>query len=140
MKIDPSAPPRAPSVRRARGGKSAASSGTFDSHLAEGARGSDALSSAPPPAGMNALLAVQEVADISVDADRARAQGEAILDRLDDLRHGLLMGFVSKEKLQELTNLVRVGRIQVKDKNLTEILDQIELRAEVELAKLASKA
>jgi len=63
-----------------------------------------------------------------------------MLDRLDDIRLGLLTGTVSKERLSELSRLARVRRAEVDDPRLVEVLDEIELRAEVELAKLSFKA
>ena len=88
---------------------------------------------------VNPLLAAQEVTDATDETKRARAHGEAVLDRLDELRHGLLMGHIPKERLEELTRLVRQRRLKVEDARLKEILDHIELRAEVELAKLQVK-
>ncbi len=64
-----------------------------------------------------------------------RQRASDILDRLDELRHGLLMGTLTRRDIEKLAQLVRLRREQVNDPRLTEILDQIELRAEVELAK-----
>lgn len=139
MKIDPSAPARSSAVRRAKVSQSKSSSKNFDSHLAEGAREAEGVSAAAAPVAIDPLLAIQEVADVADDAARAKAQGEAILDRLDELRHGLLTGYLAKQKLQDLTSLVRAERANVQDQRLSDVLDQIELRAEVELAKLSAK-
>ncbi len=139
MKIDPSAPARSPAVRRGRAGQGKSSSNSFESHLAEGTREAGGISAGSASMAINPLLAMQEVADVAYDAARAKAQGEAILDRLDELRHGLLLGHLPKQKLRELTSLVRAERVKVQDKQLSDVLDQIELRAEVELAKLSVK-
>jgi hypothetical protein len=139
MKIDPSAPARSSAVRRAKVGQGKSSSKNFDSHLAEGVREAEGISAAAAPVAIDPLLAMQEVSDVAHDAERAKAQGEAILDRLDELRHGLLMGYLPKRKLLELTDLVRAERAKVQDQKLSDVLDQIELRAEVELAKLSAK-
>lgn len=139
MKIDPSAPARSPAVRRGRAGKSESSSKSFDSHLAEGTRETGGVSASAGSVAINPLLAIQEVADVAYDAARAKAQGEAILDRLDELRHGLLLGHLPRQKLRDLTSLVRAERVKVRDTQLSDVLDQIELRAEVELAKLSVK-
>ena len=63
-----------------------------------------------------------------------------MLDRLDDIRLGLLTGTVSKERLTELSRMARVRRGETDDPRLVEVLDEIELRAEVELAKLSFEA
>jgi len=62
-----------------------------------------------------------------------------MLDQLDELRHGLLDGSISEESLGHRSKLVRAKRENVDDPQLMEVLDEIELRAEVELAKLERK-
>lgn len=49
---------------------------------------------------------------------------------------GLLVGHVSKERLQDLLAMVRQRQEQFTDPRLGQVLADIELRAEVELAKL----
>jgi hypothetical protein len=80
------------------------------------------------------------MADATTGRSRARARGEAMLDRLDEIRLGLLAGAMPKERLVELSRLARVRRGEVDDPRLVEVLDEIELRAEVELAKLSFEA
>ena len=55
---------------------------------------------------------------------------------LDDIRQGLLLGAVPKDKLNILVHAVREKREALDDPRLNTILDEIELRASVELAKL----
>jgi hypothetical protein len=95
-----------------------------------------APASAPQPvAGIAGLLALQEVDEVG--SDRAAAQrGDEILDRLDELRRGLLLGQIRPERLAQLARLARDASRQANDPRLAEILGEIELRAEVELAKL----
>ncbi|MCH8917851.1 MAG: hypothetical protein IIC52_07325 [Proteobacteria bacterium] len=69
---------------------------------------------------------------------KARQRAEDILDRLDWLRHGLLAGAFSRRDLEGLARLVRIEKLEVNDPKLTEILEQIELRAEIELAKYST--
>lgn len=59
-----------------------------------------------------------------------------MLDLLDDVRHGLLRGAIPVSKLESLLTAVRNQRDHVDDPRLAEILDEIEVRAAVELAKL----
>ncbi len=88
-------------------------------------------------ASIDALLALQEV---PVDGGGRRLRpgerGNAVLDQLDHLRIGLLMGFIPRERLAELSRLAQGLRSQATDPRLAEILGEIELRARVELAKL----
>jgi hypothetical protein len=114
--------------------------GTFASHL------SGANETPEPPSiggarattGVDALLAAQEMGDALDSQSRARKRGIDILDRLDELRHGLLMGSLSRRQIENLARLVRLQRESVSDPRLADILDQIELRAEVELAKYST--
>lgn len=84
---------------------------------------------------VDSVLTAQEVGDRSGGARRARERAELILDRLDDIRHGLLMGAIPRDRLEELAAAVRRQREAVDDPRIVEILDEIELRARVELAK-----
>ena len=49
---------------------------------------------------------------------------------------GLLMGQISKSNLEELSKILIVARENSIDANLLEIIEDIELRAKIELAKL----
>jgi hypothetical protein len=87
--------------------------------------------------GVNPLLALQELEDAtSSPHGKARARAEAILDRLEEIRMGLLTGSIPASCLEALSRIVQSQRAQVVDPRLAEILDEIDLRAQVELAKL----
>jgi len=91
--------------------------------------------------GVESILSMQEVPDATEGRSRAmlKQYGDDLLTRLEDLRHGLLAGVYSKEKLAELAHRLRQKRTHSNDPRLNEIIDEIELRAEVEIAKLARK-
>lgn len=93
--------------------------------------------SAPSLGALSGLLSLQEVPDATQEARRrGTARGDALLDGLEELRIGLLAGRVSRDKLADMARLVRQARPSVDDPRLTELLDEIELRVAVELAKL----
>ena len=94
------------------------------------------LSGGPALAPVDALLALQEVSEDPGGRSRGRRRGEELLDSLDDLRLGLLSGRMSLGALERLSTMVAVKRDQVDDPGLVQILDEIEVRAAVELAKL----
>lgn len=97
------------------------------------------VSSSTAISSVDALLAAQSVEAVSDEERRqARARGDDILDRLDELRHGLLAGTLTRSQIMALANLVRSRRGAIVDPRLREIIDEIELRAEVEIAKLES--
>lgn len=85
---------------------------------------------------VDALLALQEVSEDPGGRNRGRRRGEELLDSLDDLRLGLLAGSLPLAAIERLAAMVSAKRGQVDDPRLTEILDEIEIRAAVELAKL----
>ncbi len=90
--------------------------------------------------GIEALLAAQSVGDATQDEGRRKravTRGNSLLDRLEDLRAALLSGAVPKSRLIELARMLREKREEGLDPELEEILNEIELRAEVELAKLS---
>ncbi len=125
-----------PTRRSGRAGASSAS-GVFESHLAAPTEDSAPVLAPQAPTSTNPLLAVQEVADATSGRAHAKARGEAMLERLDDIRIGLLSGFVPRSRLEDLLRLVNDERAGAVDGRLGEVLDQIELRAKVELAKLS---
>lgn len=91
--------------------------------------------------GIDALLVVQQV-DNSVEREARRRlvrRGEELLDGLEDLRHGLLMGEIPAGRMVALAQQVRTRRENCADPRLAAILDEIELRVEVELAKLSPR-
>jgi hypothetical protein len=86
--------------------------------------------------GIEALLAAQEAGDGTQGRSRGKARAEALLDSLDELRSDILAGGVSPGRLRAIADLVATQRGEVSDPKLAEILDEIDLRAQVELAKL----
>jgi hypothetical protein len=143
MKIDPTAL-RPTASRRAGAGLSAASPGEFARTLREES-GAGALGSIGGPVGLGgltAMLAVQETPDQMARRARQRARERAgdILDQLDEIRIGLLLGTIPASRLESLAQQIRAKREQVSDPRLDQILDDIELRAAVELAKLGQGA
>jgi len=87
---------------------------------------------------VDALLALQEVDDALQSPKQNRqaiSRGENLLDRLDDIRVGLLTGTIPESQLVTLAQTIAEQRASVDDSNLRSILDDIELRAAVELAK-----
>jgi hypothetical protein len=134
MKITGTGPVRSSPTRRkeAVGG---GASGAFAAELHQGSR-AQASAGAGPLETLEALLAVQEVPDPTESGGRAKRHAEDLLDRLDEVRNALLVGTLSRQKLDELARMVRSRRERVADPGLSGVLDEIELRCRVELAKL----
>lgn len=87
---------------------------------------------------LDALLSLQE-ADSGTSEEatkKARKRASDLLDHLDQVKVGLLTGELPKSTLQHLAQTIATHRDQTLDPKLAEILDEIDLRAQVELAKL----
>jgi hypothetical protein len=119
-------------VSSKRDGKRDSAAGSVFGDLLAG----DAAAAAPPPLGVGSLLAVQELPDATAERRRAMDRGFDILDRLDELRLALLDGRLDRRSLEGLAESVRQARSAVDDPGLAAVLDAVELRAAVELAKL----
>jgi hypothetical protein len=112
-------------------------SGEFSKMLPSGdAQAGDSVGNVASLATVGSILALQEIG-VDPDGDaRGRQRGEDLLDRLDELRLALLEGRLPAAAIERLAEMVTARRAQVSDPRLAEILDEIELRAAVELAKL----
>ncbi len=86
-------------------------------------------------AGIDAILALQGVEDPLVAKKRAVKHGQSMLDTLEEMKTDLLSGKISEGRLNRLMALVTRARQQA-DPDLDALIDDIELRAKVELAKL----
>ena len=86
---------------------------------------------------VSSVLGVQEVDDALAHASKGKMRANDILDRLEDIRIELLTGSISKEKLVNLARIIANRRSQINDPRLAEILDEIDMRAQIELAKYA---
>jgi hypothetical protein len=137
MKIQPAAPGQGTAARRTASASRGAADGKFASLLDIGATADSHPPAAPGAVqALDNLLAVQEVSDRTGSRKRALSHGQDILDRLEVIRLGLLAGTIPQERLQALVGLLSRSRADFDDPGLRDLIDQIELRAAVELAKL----
>ncbi|MBL4639565.1 MAG: flagellar assembly protein FliX, partial [Kordiimonadaceae bacterium] len=63
-------------------------------------------------------------------------RAEEMLDVMEEIRKGILLGAIPVPNLRNLAALARNQQNKTDDPKLNELLSEIELRAEVELAKL----
>ena len=85
---------------------------------------------------LDALIALQEVDGALARRRRAVGRAGRLLDELESLKLSLLDGDISEPGLHRLAAAVREQREATQDPRLEALLDQIEARAAVELAKL----
>lgn len=133
MKVTgPSRPPPAQGGRPARAGGGFSVPSAAGPAAASAATSTSALSTV---ANVSALMALQGVEDVTERRRRAIRRGGGLLDRLEELKLALLMGDAGDGALERLTRTLREERPIDADAGLNNLLDQIDLRAAVELAK-----
>jgi len=99
-----------------------------------------AAASAPAAiGGVDALLALQSVGEVGGRGERVR-HGFALLDILDEMKLDLLSGTLSPDRLERLVSTVARRPQRNAGEAVESVLDEIELRARVELAKLGREA
>ncbi|CAN5401687.1 flagellar assembly regulator FliX [soil metagenome] len=137
MKVTgPSAPTAAPTSRPTR------APGGFSLSSTAGAAPAPATTASAGPAGvagLSALMALQGVESATERRRRAIRRGGGLLDRLDELKLALLSGEAGEGVLERLGQGLREERTEDDDPGLTDLLNQIDLRAAVELAKAESR-
>lgn len=131
-------------------GKSSGVKGAGKAGAKKGADGADfsglleetaGTESAKPMSGvmsigqLDSLLALQEAGD-GTSGKKAKQRAQSLLDMLDEVKVGLLTGGISQGLLNELSQTVAGHRNKVMDPALADVLDEIDLRVQVELAKL----
>jgi hypothetical protein len=85
---------------------------------------------------LDALIALQEVGGPLERRRKAVRRAGRILDVLDEVKIALLDGGASPEALDRLVQAVRQERGEADDAKLSNLLNEIETRAAVEMAKL----
>ena len=90
--------------------------------------------------GVGALIALQEVGSPLERRRRTIRRASSLLDELEGLKIALLGGSFGRVDLDRLTRVVRDQRDATDDPKLESLLDEIETRALVELAKLERAA
>lgn len=84
---------------------------------------------------VDALLMLQQVDDPMTGKRKAMKYGLDLLDQLDLLKIDLLQGRVSPERLERIVSQLS-NRVKSGDAGLDQVVEDIELRARIELAKL----
>ncbi|MDP7142904.1 MAG: flagellar assembly protein FliX [Alphaproteobacteria bacterium] len=113
---------------------------TFSDMVSGGASETSGTSESQSIYNVDALLAVQAAEDPTQKAARKRMQQRAssILDELESIRMGLLTGTLTVGDIINVADVVASHREKVVDPQLTSLLDEIDLRAQVEIAKVSA--
>ena len=124
------------SVRRVAGSSTSSSDSAFKvSDTAEQPR-APTVAAPGAIASVESILTLQNIDDSTSGRSKGLAHGERLLDMLDEVRDGLLAGGIPRATLNRLATAVSKRQEGFADPKLQSVLDEIELRARVELAKL----
>lgn len=134
MKVE--GPGNTSQTKKSEGKKKAAGTG-FDKLVSGAASGVAQSFTTPSVTNVDALLSVQEVEDPTARAakKRMRERGDKLLNELDNIRMSLLTNTLTIGEVISVADMVASHREKIVDPTLTGILDEIDLRAQVELAK-----
>jgi hypothetical protein len=127
---------RASSQGRTRKSASAGAGGAFSLAPAPELAKAQTSGAAPAIQGIEALVALQAVDGRAGGREAAVKRGEQMLDALDELKLAVLEGRPGEAALLRLKAALAEQKGETASgSNLATVLDEIELRAEVELAK-----
>jgi hypothetical protein len=134
MRIVDPRPISQPSTTRTSSRRS--SDGSFATLLGEGeaAKQAGASSGVSAPSIAN-LLTLQSLPDPLEERRRAHAHARDILDDLEAIRRGLLLGSMPLGQLQAMLGRLKTRFDLSSDPKLADIVADVELRLSVELAK-----
>ncbi len=87
---------------------------------------------------VDSLLSIQGAEDPTQKASRGRMRqrGMGLLDELEKIRDALVLGNLTVGHLINIADVVASHRERIDDVRLTAILDEIDLRAQIEIAKM----
>jgi len=87
---------------------------------------------------VDTLLAVQGAEDPAQKASKGRMRQRAmgLIDELEKIRNALTLGNITVGHLLNIADVVASHRERIDDPQMTAILDEIDLRAQIEIAKM----
>lgn len=138
MKIDKTGGTSGPSKSKKKDKSSGAGDASFKDMIAGGATSASSTAQSQAIGSVDALLAVQAADNPTEREARKRMQQRAhtILDQLEDIRMKLLTGQLTVGAVIDIASVVSAHRQRIQDPELTALLDEIDLRAQVEIAKM----
>jgi hypothetical protein len=113
--------------------------GAFALGGAETARSPAAPVALRTVSGIEALIALQGLEDATERRKHGVKRGRVALDALDELKIGLLGGMLSQGTLSKLRSAAASLKDGSGDATLDSLLGEIELRVEVEIAKVTPR-
>lgn len=135
MKVNGPRPATGPSGPKKASGSSASGFAPAGAGASPGSAPVSPLAASSAIGSVDALLALQGTGDFREAKKQATDRAFSILDILDDLKIALLEGAIARDTLVRLLETVKSERNQTGDPRLEAALNEVELRAVVELAK-----
>ncbi|MEM8799033.1 MAG: flagellar assembly protein FliX [Pseudomonadota bacterium] len=140
MKIKGTSAPTASAKPKRTGARSGGETFSVSVDQVKEASSSEVATSASPVAAVDMILALQQDegrgGSSGTGTRPVRAVAENILDELETLRRDVILGRVNPQRLSQVVSELQKRKNSVLDPDMRAILDDIELRASVELAKL----
>jgi Class II flagellar assembly regulator len=117
---------------------SGASDADFSQYVNLGTQETAGAMASQSIAQLDVLLAVQGAEDPAARAAKKRTRERAanILGELDKIRIAMLGGNLTVGHMIDVADVVASHRDKIQDPMLTAIMDEVDLRAQVELAKM----
>jgi len=117
-----------------------ATGGDFSAYLRDimQTTGDEIISASSSVSAADAIFAAQMVGDEEEKKLREQQikRGQSLIEKLEEIRDGLLRGYMSKDRIIEISRFVKEKKMEAQDARLNDLIAEIELRVEVELAKL----
>jgi hypothetical protein len=135
MKVTYTGPSTGPGRRRRIGAAGGSGSAGFAKHVETSGARPPGLAAPGLLAALGGVLAVQAVPPGGAERARLLRRSYSLLDQLEELRIALLEGRLAAAAVRRLADLLDAERPAIDDPQLRAVLDQVELRAAVELAK-----
>ena len=137
MKVQGPSGPQGPSKTKGKD-KAGDSDASFGAYMTSGPSAAAPAQTSQSIAQLDALLAIQGAEDPTARAakKRMRQRSSSILQELDKIRMAMLNGKLTVGHMIDVADVVASHREKIMDPAMTAIMDEIDLRAQVELAKL----
>lgn len=137
MKIEgPSKSQKASSTSKTS--KTGKTNSSFGDMVTGAAKETSGVAATQSIAKVDALLAVQGAESAMERKARRKMveRGDKVIRQLDHLRLGLLTGKLTIGQVIDLADVIASHREKVNDPEMTAVLDEIDMRAQIEIAKM----
>ena len=121
-----------------KSGKTDKAGSHFGDFMTTGTAATESTSQTQSIGSVDSLLALQGAEDPTAKAARRRMKERAnvILNELDKVRVAMLSGNLTVGHMIDIADVIATHREKITDPALTGLMDEVDLRAQVELAKM----